>query len=227
MAVTAIQYGWLWAQNSDGHYEYSLTVQVPNVAAYCEIALTSHWQLGDDGFDASSAFITQCVSASGVEEFEKENRTWSPLCFSLFRERITSVTFKASAYHSKAMCRWAIFQWGTNRLWDMFRRARVAASEANPRQTVFLYDRSNGEVVHVHQFAPLDPDTRLNEEEMRHGALIQAGSARPHTKLAALHARKGMQLNPSKRYRVDLKTGKLITEAAEQLPPRQPPKRRR
>lgn len=227
MAIVAVQYGWMWAQKKDGQYSYTMTVQVRGVSALCEAALTSHWQLGDDGFDASAAFITQCVSASGVEEFPKDNFTSSPLTFNLYRDEVTSVTFKVTAFRSKAMGRWTIFHWGQGHLLDMFRRLPATASTPTPRQTIFLYDRASGEVVHVHQYCPLDPDTRCSEEEMERAAVGHAGPGIPRKQVGALHGRKGMQLNPAKNYRVDVEAGKLITEAAEQWPPGHPPARGR
>lgn len=99
----------MWAQHFGGSHSYSRTIQVPGVGAICEIDLISHW--GTDDHAASDAFITQCVSANGVEEFPKENRTGSDLVSMIYRDRVTSVTFKVSCYKAKAMAHWVIYYW--------------------------------------------------------------------------------------------------------------------
>jgi hypothetical protein len=229
MSVTAIQYGWLWAQidDEDNDYGYSLTVQVPNVSAYCEIALTSHWSLDDEGFDASAAFITQSVSASGVEEFPKQNITSSPLCFSIFRDRVTSVTFKVEAYLSKAMCRWAIFQWGSGvRIWDAFRRSGTAV-EPIARQTAFVYDKKTGAVAHVHQYAPLREGDFRSDAEMQRMALANTSAKLPRAQAGVLHQRGALQLDAGVSYRVDPKTQKLSSKPRPDVQRRTRPKRRK
>jgi hypothetical protein len=228
MSVTGIQYGWLWAQNQDGGYDYSLTVQVPNVSAYCETALTSHWALDDEAYAASDAFITQCVSASGVEEFPKENRTYSPLCFSIFRDRVTSVTFKVSAYCAKAMCRWAIFHWGSGlRIWDLFGASDAAVSGATPRQTAFVYDRKTGDVFHVHQYIPLAEDAVLSDQEMERAALANASADGRPAQSAVLHQRGALHIEPGQRLRVNPRSKKLTAEPAPKIARARRPKPRK
>jgi hypothetical protein len=88
-----------------------VTLQVPNVSVYCEIALHSTWAAGKP-HHASDAFITQIVSAPlGVEDFPTENVSNGNLITSVFRTKVTSVTFKISAYNSKTMARWTVLHW--------------------------------------------------------------------------------------------------------------------
>jgi hypothetical protein len=110
MAVTGMQFGNMWARHFDGAHSHSVTVQVPGVAAVMEIALISTWTAGDD-HHASDVMITQCVSASGVENFPAQNFTNSGLVAVLFRQQVTSVTFKVSVYQTKGHARWMIFHW--------------------------------------------------------------------------------------------------------------------
>jgi hypothetical protein len=110
MAVIGIQGGRLWARHFDGAHSSSVTIQVPSVAAFCEIALQSTWTAGES-HHASDAMITQIVSASGVENFPTENTTGGDLKAVVFREKVTSVTFKVSVYKTKGHARWMIFRW--------------------------------------------------------------------------------------------------------------------
>ncbi|WP_197378560.1 hypothetical protein [Mycolicibacterium mengxianglii] len=110
MTVTAIQGNEMWARHFGGAHSVSTTVQLPSVGAFCEIALTSTWTAGES-HHASDAFITQIVSANGVEEFPKENVTGGDLVTAVFRQRVTSVTFKVSVYQTKGHARWMIFHW--------------------------------------------------------------------------------------------------------------------
>jgi hypothetical protein len=110
MAVTGIQFGSMWARNFDDSYSYSVTVQVPGVAAVCEIALHSTWT-ADSTSSAADAMVTQIVSASGVENFPDTNRVGISLVPIVFRRQVTSVTFKVYAGRIKAMARWMVFHW--------------------------------------------------------------------------------------------------------------------
>src|SRR5688500_3741732 len=110
MAVTGMQFNSMWARDFDDPHSFSVTVQVPNVAAICEIALHSTSTAGES-HHASHAMITQCVSASGVEHFPAQNVTSGDLVAVLFRQRITSVTFKIAVFQTKGMARWMIFHW--------------------------------------------------------------------------------------------------------------------
>jgi hypothetical protein len=110
MAVVGMQFGRLWARHFGGSFSSSATIQVPNVAAVCEIALQSTWTAGES-HHASDAMITQIVSASGVENFPTENTTGGDLKAVVFRQNVTSVTFKVSVYKTKGHARWMIFRW--------------------------------------------------------------------------------------------------------------------
>lgn len=110
MAVTGMQFNWMWARDFDDPHSLSVTVQVPGVAAICEIALHSTWTAGES-HHASDAFITQIVSASGVENFPVENTVGGNLIPVVFRNKVTSVTFKVGVYQTKGMARWMIYHW--------------------------------------------------------------------------------------------------------------------
>jgi hypothetical protein len=70
MPLTGMQFGWLWARHFDDPQGHSATVQVPGVAAVCEIALFGTWTAGESRH-ASDLFITQIVS--GVANFPRQN----------------------------------------------------------------------------------------------------------------------------------------------------------
>ena len=72
MAITGGRFNEMWAQYFDGAHGYSVNVQGRGVGEICEVTLISHW--GSDNFAESDIFITQSVSANGVEEFPKDNR---------------------------------------------------------------------------------------------------------------------------------------------------------
>jgi hypothetical protein len=110
MAVIGMQFSSMWARDFDDPHSVSVTVQVPSVAAVCEIALHSTWTAGES-HHASDAMITQIVSASGVENFPSENTEGGNLVPVVFRQQVTSVTFKVSVYQTKGMARWMIFRW--------------------------------------------------------------------------------------------------------------------
>jgi hypothetical protein len=105
-----MQFSSMWARDFDDPHSVSVTVQVPSVAAVCEIALHSTWTAGES-HHASDAMITQIVSASGVENFPSENTEGGNLVPVVFRQQVTSVTFKVSVYQTKGMARWMIFRW--------------------------------------------------------------------------------------------------------------------
>lgn len=109
MAITGGRFNEMWAQNFDGAHGYSVTIQARGVGAICQTTLTSHW--GTDEHAASDIFIAQAVSANGVEEFPKENRTGSDLVTVIYRDRLTSVTFSCATYNGKAMGHWTIWSW--------------------------------------------------------------------------------------------------------------------
>ena len=110
MAVIGGQFGHMWARSFEDGHSHSVTVEVPGVAAFCEIALHSTWTAGES-HHASDAMITRIVSASGVEDFPAENLTGTTLVAAVFRQRVTSVTFKVSVYQTKGMARWVIWHW--------------------------------------------------------------------------------------------------------------------
>lgn len=110
MTVTAVRSNTMWARNFSGQHSFSVTVQVPGVAAFCEVALHSTWAVFET-FHAADAFITQIVSASGVEEFPTENTTAGNLTAQIFRNQVTSVTFKLSVFNEKAHSRWIVYDW--------------------------------------------------------------------------------------------------------------------
>jgi hypothetical protein len=115
--VLSVQVGWedamprrgneIWAQYFDGTHSSSVTVQVNNEVAFCEIALISTWTAGAAHHE-SSAFITQIVSANGVENFPTQNVDGGDLVAVAARRGVTSVTFKVGVYKSKGMARWMI-----------------------------------------------------------------------------------------------------------------------
>ena len=109
MAITSGRFNEMWAQHFGGTHGYSVTVEGRGVGAICEATLISHW--GTDDHAGSQIFITQAVSANGVEEFPKDNLTKSGLVTMIYRERLTSVTFKCSTYKGKAMGHWAVYYW--------------------------------------------------------------------------------------------------------------------
>lgn len=111
MAVTGMQFNWMWARDFDSSHSHSVTVQVNNHAAICEIALHGTWTAGEH-HHASDAFITQIVSASGVENFASQNTTGGSLKPVVYRQNVTSVTFKVAVYQTKGMARWMIHHWG-------------------------------------------------------------------------------------------------------------------
>lgn len=111
MPIVGLLFTHMWAQHFDGSHSVSKTMQVPSMSASCEATLISHWGYTDDYYSASDAFITQIISANGVEEFPKENLTSSGLRHIIFREKVTSVTFKVAAYKSKAMGHGLVHLW--------------------------------------------------------------------------------------------------------------------
>jgi hypothetical protein len=110
MAVTGMQFNWLWARDFDDPHSHSVTVQVPGVAAVCEISLFSTWTAGES-HHSSDAYITQIVSASGVENFPSKQTEDANLRPVVFRQKVTSVTFKIEVYQTKGMARWMIYHW--------------------------------------------------------------------------------------------------------------------
>jgi hypothetical protein len=109
MTITGGRFNEMWSQHFDGDHSYSVTVQGRGVGAICEVTLVSHWN--SDSYSESDIFITQAVSASGVEEFPKDNRTGGDLKTIIYRDGLTSVTFKCGTFRGKSMGHWAVYYW--------------------------------------------------------------------------------------------------------------------
>ncbi|MCC6983894.1 MAG: hypothetical protein IT535_11535 [Bauldia sp.] len=110
MAITAIQFGRMWARDFDDPHSHSVTVQVDGHAALCEIALHGTWTAGAS-HHSSDAYITQIISSKGVENFPNQQTTSANLIPVVFREKVTAVTFKVEVYQAKGMARWLIRHW--------------------------------------------------------------------------------------------------------------------
>ncbi len=110
MAITAIQFGRLWARDFDDPHSHSVTVEVDGHPALCEIALHGTWTAGES-HHSSDAYITRIVSAKGVEDFPNQQHTSANLIPVVFREGVRSVTFKVEVFQSKGMARWLIHHW--------------------------------------------------------------------------------------------------------------------
>ena len=79
-----------------------------------------------------------------------------------------------------------------------------------PRQTSFVYDKRTGEVVHIHQFLPLDAEGHCDEAEMEQTALHLAASRIDRKELAVLHHKGELNLEPHLEYRVDPRKRALV-----------------
>lgn len=79
-------------------------------------------------------------------------------------------------------------------------------------QTCFVYSRQTGEVVHIHQFVPAEPDGRISDEAMEETALKLAPASFDRAGLAVLHRGADLDLTSATRYRVDVEGGELVEE---------------
>ena len=89
-------------------------------------------------------------------------------------------------------------------------------------QWCVLYDRRTGAVVHLHQYIALSgSDQALSQEELATQAVEQALQATEGTRLFekyyvnVAHPADDMPLDYSKRYSVDLESGRIRYEAVE------------
>lgn len=89
---------------------------------------------------------------------------------------------------------------------------------ANPEQTCFVYDAATGDVVHIHQFCPLEAGGRCAEAEMERVALELASAGLSQTKLAVLHHVGELRLKPGYRYRIDRERRTFVAEHQEAPP---------
>lgn len=94
------------------------------------------------------------------------------------------------------------------------------AHEPTAQQTSFVYDVRTGEVVHIHQFCPLEKGGRCSETEMEKAALSLAPEDISRTDLSVLHHSGELELNPASRYRVDPGRKKYIEERMPSAPSR-------
>jgi hypothetical protein len=94
--------------------------------------------------------------------------------------------------------------------------------EAKAAKTTFVYDARTGKVVHIHQFIPFDPKGTISDREMEEMAFAQASPKWERSRLSVLHHGKELELNPAKHYRVDVKSRKLLIEAAPTRPVHEP-----
>ena len=104
MAIGNMNWGWLWVRDFDDPIGHTVTVQVRNRDIVADIGLVMTDYSG-------LAYISQIVSNSGVENFSHSNWYGSDLPPTLFRQNVTSVTFKLYTTHSQATARWMIYDW--------------------------------------------------------------------------------------------------------------------
>ena len=97
--------GSFWAANHGGGHSFSVTKQVDNQDIFAEIAITAIQVQGED-FHSSSARISQCVSDSGVENFDY----WTAKNV-IGRTSATSITFMIDVYQCYTKARWMINFW--------------------------------------------------------------------------------------------------------------------
>ena len=93
------------AWNFGGTHSFTVTIQVDNRDIFAEISLTDI-TVRDEEWHLSSAYITQIVSDSGVEDFDY-------LAFKkvIVRRNVTSITFAIHVYQSLTGARWMINYW--------------------------------------------------------------------------------------------------------------------
>jgi hypothetical protein len=94
-----------WAANQGGGHTFSVTKQVDNEDIFAEIAITGIQVLGEE-IHSSNAYISQCVSDSGVENFD----SWISRG-TIFRTNVTSITFLIDVFQCWTKARWMINYW--------------------------------------------------------------------------------------------------------------------
>jgi hypothetical protein len=98
------------------------------------------------------------------------------------------------------------------------KREPPSLSEATAEQTCFVYDVDTLDVVHIHQFCPLESGGRCPEDEMAATALKLASSDRARKGLAVLHHHGALDLSPGFRYRIDPDRKSFVAEPAGERP---------
>lgn len=93
------------------------------------------------------------------------------------------------------------------------------AGYSKATQTCFVYDRRTGEVVHIHQFVPVEPDGRMAEEEMEETARRLSPAKHDRAGLAVLYRGADLELTPAVFYRVDVERGELVEESIPSASP--------
>lgn len=99
MPLTSQASNYFFAPYSENVRTSSVTIQVPNATSLAEIALFDFWSLEEDHL--ASAFVSQIVSASGVENFTAD----VPV---VFRRNITSINFSITVWNAHAGARWML-----------------------------------------------------------------------------------------------------------------------
>ena len=83
-----------------------------------------------------------------MEEFPKDNRTSSDLVTMIYRDELTSVTFKCSTYQGKSMGHWAVDHW--NRRLEELRWANSRALLERETATDVLRLRCSDRLCRAH-----------------------------------------------------------------------------
>jgi hypothetical protein len=89
---------------------------------------------------------------------------------------------------------------------------------SNAEQTCFLYDKATGDVVHIHQFCPVESGDRCSDAAMERAARDNASTDHAKLELAAFHHSGELMLESGHRYRIDPKQKTFIAEPMAEWP---------
>ena len=107
MAVAGMQWSSMWVRHFGGTHTHSITVQVHNRDVVADVSLVSNWAAGSE-HHAAIGGISQIVSNAGVENFSVTEYSVVP---TIFRQNVTSVTFKVKVYKAHSWARLMIYDW--------------------------------------------------------------------------------------------------------------------
>lgn len=82
-----------------------------------------------------------------------------------------------------------------------------------PTQAVAVYDRSSGEIVHIHAFVPARPGGTMPVDELRDAAMEMASRFCGTESLSVADVPEELLRQPGRRLAVDPKSGKVGAEA--------------
>ena len=88
------------------------------------------------------------------------------------------------------------------------------SDEETLSQLCMIYDKRTGEIIHTHQFLPLSSNDFYSNEDLEKIAMefLSPENKKNMEFLNVFHPPKDLELDPSKKYKINLQSNSLVAE---------------